>query len=253
MSNLKKEDKKNIKVLISQAKAIERTMVEIQNHSNNVGFNYSSCVDFAKKYQFLVNQSIKYIKVEGMLEQYDINKIPNQYDMIGLEQMTLFQSVLTSTRLLISLLESNFDYADDEFDCIEDIIVSKLRKLFIDKPTSEKEVQDNLERLFIASNMNKGIDYDRETGKFKFSSREYIPDFILPKLNCCIEVKIIKEKSHLSKMIEEINADVTAYSKKYEKIIFVVYDLGFIRDTLEFKRDIELSKENDIKVIVIKH
>ena len=33
---------------------------------------------------------------------------------------------------------------------------------------------DNLERLFIGNSMNKGVDYDRETGKFKFSGREYM-------------------------------------------------------------------------------
>ena len=152
----------------------------------------------------------------------------------------------------MSLLEANFDYIDEEFNNIEDIINAKLRKMFIDKPSSEKDVQDNIERLLIASNMTKGTDYDRETGKFKFSGREYIPDFIFPKLNCCMEVKLLKEKKHISKIIEEIGADITAYSKKYEKIIFVIYDLGFIRDILEFKRDIELSKKNDIKVIIVK-
>ena len=55
-----------------------------------------------------------------------------------------------------------------------------------------------------------------------------------------------------SKIIEEINADITAYDKEYKRQLFVVYDLGVIRDEIEFKRDIENAKD-DIKVIIVKH
>ena len=56
-------------------------------------------------------------------------------------------------------------------------------------------------------------------------------------------------KSHV---IEEINADITAYSKEYKRQLFIVYDLGFIRDEIESKRAIENSGD-EIKVIVVKH
>ena len=98
--------------------------------------------------------------------------------------------------------------------------------------------------------LNKGIDYDRETGKFEFSGKEYIPDFIIPKLKLCIEVKLLRE-SRKSKVIEEISADITAYSKQYQRQLFIVYDLGYIQNEEEFKRDIENA--GDIKVIVVKH
>ena len=52
-------------------------------------------------------------------------------------------------------------------------------------------------------------------------------------------------------MVEEISADITAYKKQYERILFVVYDLGVIRDEVEFKRDIEMT--DGVKVIVVKH
>ncbi len=118
-------------------------------------------------------------------------------------------------------------------------------------PEKETEVQDNIERLFIGKGMSKGIEYDRESGKLEFSGKEYIPDFILPKLNLCIEVKLLKEGKR-SRVIDEINADITAYSTKYERMIFVVYDLGVIRDENEFRRDIENAGAN-IKVLIIKH
>lgn len=38
----------------------------------------------------------------------------------------------------------------------------------------------------------------------------------------------------------------------YKRQLFVVYDLGVVRDEVEFKRDIENAKD-DIKVIIVKH
>ncbi|MBM9832277.1 hypothetical protein IAG15_14055, partial [Enterococcus faecalis] len=87
--------------------------------------------------------------------------------------------------------------------------------------------------------------------KIHFSGREYIPDFIIPKLNLAIEIKLLRNRKK-SQVIEEVNADITAYSKHYTKQLYIIYDLGEIRDEMEFKRDIEDSGEN-IKVIIIKH
>ena len=52
-------------------------------------------------------------------------------------------------------------------------------------------------------------------------------------------------------LIDEINADIKAYKTRYEKLIFLIYDLGFIRDVEKFKQDIE--NQEDIYVEVIKH
>ena len=67
----------------------------------------------------------------------------------------------------------------------------------------------------------------------------------------CIEVKYIKEVLRKSKVIEEINADITAYKKEYKNILFIIYDVGIIRDELELKRDIE--KTEGVHVIIVKH
>ena len=248
------EEQRDLKILISQAKAVEMTMVQILNQDNTKG-RFASCMEFIKRYQYLADKSKKYLKGYAMLTNYNIDKLPSPYELISQQQLEMFQSALTSLRVLIAALESNNDFNDNEFNNLLNKIQSKLRNLMIDKPEKEKDVQDNIERLFISNSMNKGIDYDTETGKFNFSGREYIPDFIIPKYSCCVEVKLIKEKKHLKQMIEEINADITAYSKKYDKLVFIVYDLGCIRDVDEFIRDIELAKEKDkeIKVIVIKH
>ena len=51
-------------------------------------------------------------------------------------------------------------------------------------------------------------------------------------------------------MIEEMNADYSAYTKEYDSIIYLVYDLGIISDVQELKRDFEAK--GNVKVIVIK-
>lgn len=64
-------------------------------------------------------------------------------------------------------------------------------------------------------------------------------------------MKLLREGKK-SRIIEEINADITAYAKKYDRQMFIVYDLGTIRDDVEFRRDIEAAGD-DIKVVIIKH
>jgi len=110
-------------------------------------------------------------------------------------------------------------------------------------------VQDAIETLLIGRGLSKGSDYDRESGKFDFSGKEYIPDFIIPKMSLCIEVKLLRE-GRKSKVIEEISADITAYRKAYQRQLFVVYDLGTIQNEAEFKRDIEMI--DGVKVIIVK-
>ena len=51
--------------------------------------------------------------------------------------------------------------------------------------------------------------------------------------------------------MDEINADIRAYSTVYERQLYIVYDLGAIRDESEFKRGLENS--TGIFVIVVKH
>ena len=125
-----------------------------------------------------------------------------------------------------------------------------MRATIFQQPDKELDVQNAIEVLLIGRGLSKGADYDRESGKFEFSGKEYIPDFVLPKMNMCIEVKLLKE-GRRSQMIEEISADITAYKKQYEHILFVVYDLGVIRDEVEFRRDIEMIE--GVKVVVVKH
>lgn len=152
--------------------------------------------------------------------------------------------------MLYATVGGNIDFVDDEFDNLENFIKSRLRNVMFDRPQREVEVQNAIETLLLGRGLSKGTDYDRETGKFEFSGKEFIPDFIIPKLKLCMEVKLLREGKK-SKIIEEISADITAYAKEYERQLYIVYDLGYIQNEEEFKRDIESIE--GVKLLIIKH
>lgn len=95
------------------------------------------------------------------------------------------------------------------------------------------------------------MDYDRETGRVKVSVKEVVPDFIFLRLGLAIEVKLTAERSKTKAIVDQINADIQSYVKKYSSILFVVYDVGTIRDETEFKQGLE--HKGSISVIVVKH
>jgi len=51
-------------------------------------------------------------------------------------------------------------------------------------------------------------------------------------------------------MIDEINSDILGYGGRYDRCLFVIYDLGIIRDTAQFSRDIE--GDLDIHLLIVK-
>ena len=134
---------------------------------------------------------------------------------------------------------------------IIDAIEKRFRKQFDNPPSNEKEVQEQLRKFFDAIGLEQGKDYERESGKFQFAGREYIPDFVLKDSNTALEVKILKDKAKKNKIIEEMNADYNAFIKEYNSLIYLVYDIGCISDTEQFKRDYE--DKGNVRVLVVKH
>jgi hypothetical protein len=79
--------------------------------------------------------------------------------------------------------------------------------------------------------------------------RSIVPFF--PHLKLCLEAKLSKSTNKLRAIVDEINADIRAYSTRYERQLYTVYDLESIRDEPEFKRDLETAP--GVSVIVVKH
>ena len=150
-----------------------------------------------------------------------------------------------------SYLENTIGITDDERRAITDFFQARLRPAMLEPPDSEKDVQDTVERLLIGRGLQKGQDYDRETGRVKVSSKESVPDFILPRLEEAVEIKLVKDRRRIREVIDEINADIAAYSTKYLHLLFIVYDLGQIQDEVEFRHGLE--NDRNVQVIVVKH
>lgn len=241
---------KEIKLLIYQAKTLKENISRALNDSATAAHSrYVSFRTYADMYNNIANEAAKLFNVQ--FTSFNTKAMQGHMDTVWGIEKEIMEAVALYTDMLLTYLESTTDFAEDEFDNISNFIKSKLRPTIFAIPEKEVEIQNALEVLLIGRNLSKGIDYDRESGKFEFSGKEYIPDFILPKMNLCIEVKLLREGKR-SQIIDEINADITAYSTKYERIMFVVYDLGVIRDEVEFCRDIENAGTN-IEVIIVKH
>lgn len=130
---------------------------------------------------------------------------------------------------------------------VEDIH-DKLRVTIREKPKDEREVQDAIENLL----NSKEYEFDREKVSIPYSSKYYVPDFTFDALDTALDAKLCNSPSDEKKIIDEINADIPAYKSKYSYVVFVVYDMGFIRDNRVFVKGIEKNNSN-VRVTVVKH
>lgn len=245
------DETKMLKTLLSHIKALRDTIQDILNNQQAAEHSrYVAYKSMAQTYNDLVEQAKVFIKIPSLIYTFKVEEMSGFGATVWPMQKQILEQVLVSTKMLYSSLESTIDFADDEFDNIENFLKSRLRTVIFDKPEKGIEVQNAIESLLIGRGLSKGTDYDREAGKLEFSGKEYIPDFIIPKLHLCIEVKLLREGKK-SRIIGEISSDITAYRKEYGRQLFIVYDLGYIQNEEEFRRDIENS--GNVKVIVVKH
>lgn len=251
MSKLSIEQTRAIKVLLSQIKGFIEVVQQILNNTSSVEHSrYISYREMARIHNDFCESVGKVMKAPALTYKFDLEKLPMRMDTLWGEQKKILESVLVSSKMLYSSVEGNLNFVDDEFENLENFISSRLRSSVFRKPEKEQEIQDVIETLLIGKGMSKGSDYDRETGKIEFSGKEFIPDFIINNLGLCIEVKLLRQGKK-SSIIEEICADITAYSTAYSKQLFVIYDLGVIQNEYEFKKDIQ--GKGDIKVVIVKH
>lgn len=121
----------------------------------------------------------------------------------------------------------------------------KLRKVIREEPTKEREVQDKFEDLLLAND----LEFAKEFPHIMYSSKKYIPDFSFEKLNLSVEIKLCKNDEKA--LIAQLNDDILAYRTKFKNILFIIYDLGNIRDIDNFKRS--FNTYDDVIIQIIKH
>ncbi len=155
---------------------------------------------------------------------------------------------VTSSFMTVIPDKSNKKLAVELFKVIS-LIENSLRKVIRNLPNRESEINDSLENLFIGA----GLDWSF-TGKRSQSlilSKGYIPDFVFESIGATIETKFCDREGKDKEIIGQINDDIIAYKQRYPNQIFVVYDIGKIRNVEMFKSSIE--KQESVILIVIKH
>jgi hypothetical protein len=248
------DEKEQLKSLLSNANALLEAMrygaSTATGEAANIG-KYTSYKTFLRKYSELARQAAPLLTDASLLDGFDLAKIKGSGDTTWVEQKQFFELAYSNIALLKSLLEAEIGFAEDETRSLADFIQANLRKALFAVPSGELDVQNSIEALLVGRGMAKGTQYDRETGRVKTSGKESVPDFIFPYLNLCLEVKFSSSTSKLKSIVDEINADIRAFASKYERQLYVIYDLGTIRDEAEFKRDLEAAP--GVSVLVVKH
>ena len=135
---------------------------------------------------------------------------------------------------------------DFTVDGIAEEIETKFRTLFHAPPEYEREVQKELEKLLTVLD----IPHHREQTGIPVSVKTTFPDFTVDELSLAIEVKLIQKSEHEKRIVDEIAADIHNYSSKYSNLLFVIYDIGIIRDFEKFKFNLE---PENVCLILIKH
>lgn len=214
-------------------------------------WKYGGYKQFARKYNQVVTEISKSIQLPPILDLYDLDKIPGGGNTIAFQQKEIFESVHANVSVLKGYLESQLGVVEDETAALRDFLQARLRSAVFRPPEKERDIQDAVEQLLIGRGLLKGLDYDREVGRVKISVKEAVPDFIFLKLGLGLELKLVNSPARVKEAVDEINADIAACSKRYRSLLFVVYDMGHVRDELEFRRDLE--RAGSVAVIVVKH
>lgn len=245
-------DKEKIRELHRLSGAFVRSMEASQRHaSTNDPYRHASFKLFARKFNALVVEVANLGILPPLIDVFKVEDMPGSTDTLPSVQKEVFDIVYTNATLLTSYLHGLLGIADDEMSELVDFLGSRFRAAVLHRPASEKDVQDCLEQLLIGRGLVKGQDYDREVGRVKVSKKEVIPDFIFPPLDLALEVKLVTDEKRSRAVVDELNADILAYRLGYSRQIHLVYDLGFVRDEVEFRHDLE--SHVGVRVLVVKH
>jgi hypothetical protein len=237
--------------LIAQIRALQRAMEHSVAERNKEFARYESFKIFARRYNSMAQQALVFVANTVIVNTFDVEKLKDPGDLTWPVQKRYFDSVYAETLMLLAALEGHVDFAEVKTIELKSFFETSLRRAVFTQPENERELQDIVERLLIGRGFKKAVDYDRETGRVKYSGKEFIPDFIFLPADMFIEVKLIKSTERSKTAIEEINADILAYKTRYSKGMFLVYDLGIVRDVSEFVGSIE--QQMDISVCLVKH
>ncbi len=240
--------KKYLQIVTALQRAME-TMLNSERPDNV--WKHAGYKQFARKYMHVVNLLSNEVSLPPIIDHYDLDKMPGAMNTLAMQQEEVFESVHANLSILRAFLESEADVLGDDILALRLFLESRLRSAVFDTPDREKDIQDAIEQLLIGRGLQKGQDYDREVGRVKLSVKESVPDFVVSHFSLAIEVKLIRDLNRVRRVVDEISADMASYSRGYHHLLFLVYDLGYIRDEIEFRHDLE--KAPNVSVTIVKH
>jgi len=208
---------------------------------------YVSYYVFQRRYNQIYAQVCTEIGVSSLPIGHPV-QYKDPYDTLAMSWSGFLNDVIVEIGQLLAYLENYLGVPIKVTSTLVGDIDDKLRAIIRKKPENEREVHDAIENLLIA----KDYEFNREKVSIPYSAKYYVPDFTFDTLNTALDAKLCNSQNDEKKIIDEINADIPAYKSKYTYVVFVVYDTGFIRDTLVFVKGIEKSNPN-VYVTVIKH
>jgi hypothetical protein len=230
--------------------ALKTSMEHALRSDPNAMWRHWTYRDYMRKYNDVVAYVRTLVPITAPIDVYNLDKVHHPGDTVKPQQKQLFESVHANLAILEAWLSARVDLPAEKAESLRNFFEANLRRAIFEIPSQEREIQNAIEQLLIGRGLTKGLDYDREIGRVKVSIKEVVPDFVLPKLSLAIEVKLAKTDTKAKAIVDEINADIQAYGRSYTHLLFIVYDLGTIRDTLEFTRDLESVA--GVEVIVVK-
>lgn len=244
-----------IKSLLSD---LDSVFYEIDNISNNMSFLEPKTEEEDQKLQSLIEwRGIKETNFSNIAERLyilvltflDNKKLPHVIDLF-IKEMEPFY-VTKTTSLLSGVFDFEDSYTYSDLVCI----YYKYLNAFDDFGENEIDIQisskiEILEKILNHTNIiiqsyNKNItseaaiyntvkpicqwcfpDYqDASNYSFQKTAKCYFPDILIPSLKCAIEYKYAKTETDLTRMMEQILADVQGYSNNpsYNKFYAVFY------------------------------
>jgi hypothetical protein len=210
--------------------------------------SYGGYPAYVEEYNRLVSITIEIFGEEAtrLFSQVELRGAVNPATIPGMMWRTYSELAYAKLAGLAAFLRAKLQSPNREAETLIDLIAGNLRPSFRDDPKTELEVQNVLEVIFRA----RGLDFRREKVRIDYSSKAFVPDFTFESADLALEVKLCRTRAQEKIIVDEINADILAYQTRYRRALFVIYDLGIIRDIAQFKASIE--KNVDVRLMVIK-
>jgi len=234
-------------IILRMAQSL-RNEIKSQMASNKEGI--TDARPYARRYIFL-KERIEALKIDGneiFLPNLSENLVDKGHSSKIFRNVEFVNEISVAISQMVSFLEVVQKDSIKILTNLEEFLFKNLRKSIRNKPLNEKEVQEIIQIML----NSKDYIFKREKVRINYSSKEFIPDFTFEDLDAVLEVKLCKTDKKEKDIIDEINADIPAYLSRYRNVTFLVYDLGIIRDSDLFVRDIEKNNPR-IKVLIIKH